>query len=228
VPDRARPPGEGRPPRSGGAAGARPPVDPRQPPRAAATAPPSTDGRPPATARLFVALDLPAAVRDALVVWRGPLLAREAVLRPLPTEALHVTLCFLGERPAEAIGPLGELVARGAGPVEGLALGVPLWLPRRRPRLLAVALEDRHGELGALQERLMAALVEGGWAQRDTRPYLPHVTVARVRRGEAPRAGGELPAPSSEAFSGAAVTLYRSRLGRGPAHYEAQRRVELA
>jgi 2'-5' RNA ligase len=183
----------------------------------------------PATARLFVALDLPGAVRDGLVAWRGPLLAREPALRAVPPEALHVTLCFLGERPPDAIEPLGAIVDGCAGPVEGLALGAPLWLPRRRPRLLAVALEDRHGELGALEQRLMDALVAGGWAQRDTRPYLPHVTVARVRRGEGPRSGaGELEPPPPCAFGGAAVVLYRSHLGRGPARYEAQRRVELA
>jgi RNA 2',3'-cyclic 3'-phosphodiesterase len=221
---RADPPAGGRPSES----------------RAGAIARSSTDGRPgsaecrlhlpgaEATARLFFALDLPDGARDALVAWRGALLARETALRPVPAAALHVTLCFLGERPAEAIEPLGELVARCAAPVEGLALGAPLWLPRRRPRLLAVALDDRHGELGALQERLMDALVAGGWAQPETRPYLPHVTVARVRRGEAPRAGGELEPPTPCAFGGAAVALYRSHLGRGPARYEALRRAELA
>jgi RNA 2',3'-cyclic 3'-phosphodiesterase len=146
----------------------------------------------------------------------------------VPAEALHVTLCFLGERPAEAIEPLGEVAGECAGPIEGLALGAPLWLPRRRPRLLAVALEDRHGRLGVLQQRLMDALVGGGWTQPETRPYLPHVTVARVRRGEAPDGGGALEPPSPCAFAGAAVVLYRSHLGRGPARYEPLRRVELA
>jgi len=217
VPARARPPADGQPPGRGADASARPSGDGRAPEPGAT-----------ATVRLFVALDLPEAARAALVAWRGPLLAREAALRPVPAEALHVTLCFLGERPAAAVEPLGEVVARCAGPVEGIALGAPLWLPRRRPRLLAVALEDRHGELGALQERLMDALVAGGRAQRETRPYLPHVTVARVRRGEAPRAGGELDPSPPCAFGGAAVALYRSHLGRGPARYEALRSVKLA
>jgi RNA 2',3'-cyclic 3'-phosphodiesterase len=180
------------------------------------------------TARLFVALELPAAVRDALVAWRGALLAAEPALRPVLADALHVTLCFLGQREERAIEPLGEIVAGCAGPVEGLALGAPLWLPRRRPRLLAVTLEDHHGALGALEERLMDALSADGWQQRDTRPYLPHVTVARVRRGAAPDLAAVLTPPPPCAFGGAAVVLYRSHLGGGPARYEAQRRVELA
>jgi RNA 2',3'-cyclic 3'-phosphodiesterase len=180
--------------------------------------------------RLFVALDLPAAARDALVAWRDPVMERTPALRPIPREALHVTLCFLGEREPQAVEPLGRIVRDCAGSVEGLGLGAPLWLPRRRPRLLAVALEDHHGALGALQERLMDALVIGGWAQRDARPYLPHVTVARVRRGESPRPRDEEPEqpPGPGAFCGAAVALYRSHLGHGPARYEALTRVELA
>jgi 2'-5' RNA ligase len=176
------------------------------------------------TVRLFIALDLPDAVVAALVAWRTPLLNGIDGLRAVRPEALHATLCFLGARPPEAIEQLGTIVAScaaSAGGVAGLALGEPLWLPRRRPRVLAVALEDRHGALGALQERLVGELVAGGWHDPETRPYLPHVTVARVRGHEAgppPRAA--LPAPPPLAFDGAALTLYRSRLGPAGARYE--------
>jgi hypothetical protein len=54
------------------------------------------------------------------------------------------------------------------------------------------------------------------------------VTVARVRGGT-PRGLGreELPAPEPLPFSGAAVTLYRSRPTSGGATYEPLARVEL-
>lgn len=177
------------------------------------------------TARLFIALDLPPAVADALVAWRAPLLAGDG-LRAVDPGALHATLCFLGERPELAVPPLAALVEACAGSAAGLALGAPLWLPRHRPRVLAVALEDRHGELGALQERTLAALADGGWHEPDPRPYLPHVTVARVR-GEARVAPVELAAPPPMAFDGAALSLYRSRLGGDGARYESLTRVEL-
>ena len=57
-------------------------------------------------------------------------------------------------------------------------------------------------------------------------PRRPHVTVARVRRGAAPRQRG-LPDAPSASFAGEAVTLYRSWLGGGPARYEALERVPL-
>lgn len=171
-------------------------------------------------ARLFVALDLPAPIVEELVAWRAPVLRETEGLRAVPPESLHVTLAFLGAKPEMAIAPLSELVvscAAGAGGVAGLALGEPLWLPRHRPRVLAVALEDRHGRLAALQASLVERLVAGAWHEPEARPYLPHVTVARVRGRPAAE---DLPAPPRLAFDGAAVVLYRSRPSPAGARYE--------
>lgn len=181
-------------------------------------------------ARLFVAVDLPPAVVDALVAWReSAIAAADGALRPVAPESLHVTLCFLGERPEAAIAPLSALVEACAGPAAGLALGAALWLPRARPRVLAVALDDRHGELGALQVRVMTALDADGWHEPDPRPYLPHVTVARVRGdGRAAAAARRLEDPPPLAFDGAALALYRSHLTSDGAGYVAQTRVVLA
>lgn len=174
------------------------------------------------SARLFVALDLPDAVVEKLAAWRAPLLRDARDLRALPPEALHVTLAFLGAMPEEAIAPLAALAAscaQDAREVSGLALGEPLWLPRRRPRALAVAIEDRHGRLAELQGRLVGQLAADGWHDPETRPYLPHVTIARSRGSAAARAR-HLPAPPSLAFAGAAVVLHRSHLSPEGARYE--------
>lgn len=178
--------------------------------------------------RLFVALDLPPAVVAALVAWRRPLVGEGTALRPLPEASLHVTLCFLGERPAAAVAPLATLVEACAAPVAGIALGEALWLPRRRPRLLAAALDDREEQLGALHDRLLARLVAEGWHEPDARPYLPHVTVARVRGRGAGSRPAAVPAPPPLAFEGAALTLYRSHLGGEGARYEPLARRILA
>jgi len=172
--------------------------------------------------RLFVALELPDPVVRALVAWRAQLLHESGALRAVAPEALHVTLAFLGWKPEEATAPLAELVeacAAGVGGVAGLALADALWLPRRRPRVLAVALEDRHGQLAALQRRLVERLAAGGWHEPEARGYLPHVTVARVRHGASARARA-LPAPPALAFDGTAVVLYRSHLSQAGARYE--------
>jgi 2'-5' RNA ligase len=172
--------------------------------------------------RLFVALALPGAVREALEGWRGRALARGRGLRAVSATGLHVTLCFLGAQPSEAVAGVlaaasGALGGCGAAP---LALGEPLWLPRRAPRVLAVGIRDPSGRLAAVHDRLATALVAGGWYARERRPFLAHVTVARVPRGV--RVGAPaLDPPPPVAFTGDAVVLFRSRLGQGGARYEA-------
>ena len=76
-------------------------------------------------------------------------------------------------------------VAGGGAP--RLALGDALWLPPRRPGVLAVAVDDLDGTLGRLQASLSSALGSGGFHRPEKRAYRPHVTVARVRRGAAIR-----------------------------------------
>jgi len=61
-------------------------------------------------------------------------------------------------------------------------------------RVLTIALDDPDGRLGAVQQAVVEAMVAVAGHEPEARPFLPHVTVARVRRGQrAPR--GELPAP---------------------------------
>ena len=196
-----------------------------------------SDGR----LRLFVALALPAPIRNELVRWRERFgTDSNPRLRPMSPEALHVTLCFLGWQPQAAVDRIAAAcgVLRSETPVP-LALGGAVWLPRRQPRVLAVELSDPEGALVRAQSRLSAALSEGGWYQPERRPYLAHVTVARVagrptsvKRGSplarAASAVQKLTPPSRLEFRGSDVVLYRSRLQRGGAQYEALGRVELA
>jgi 2'-5' RNA ligase len=176
--------------------------------------------------RLFVAVDLPREVRGELAGWARERAGELDVLRLVPEESLHVTLAFLGWRPASEAGHVGRVALAGAEPVRALALGSGTWLPPRRPRVLAVDLEDPDGRLGALQARVSQALTAEAGYEPEARPFRPHVTVARVRRGERARAG-ELPAPRPVRFEPEALTLYRSRLSRAGAEYEPLARAEL-
>ena len=178
------------------------------------------------SARLFAALELPAPVRDALGAFGRAAAADDFALRAVRDDALHVTLAFLGHRGLDDIDPAREAVREVAAAVPDLWLGEPLWLAPRRPHVLTVEVADATGALLALQERVVAALVEAVGYEPDRRRFRPHVTVARVRRGAAPRQRG-LPDAPSASFAGEAVTLYRSWLGGGPARYEALERVPL-
>lgn len=179
--------------------------------------------------RLFVALELAAEAREELVRWRSLALGsgNDAAVRTVAPEDLHVTLCFLGAQPQSALGRVLEVCAGVASLAPAaLRLGDALWLPRRAPRVLAVGLEDDQERLGDVQARLSSWLAAGGWYAPEARPFLPHVTVARVRRG-ARLSSRELVAPEPVAFAGRRVCLYRAQLGRAQAHYEVLGGVEL-
>jgi 2'-5' RNA ligase len=200
------------------------------------------------TLRLFVALELPDPVRRAVGEWAGAELARTEGLRLVDDDALHVTLCFLGATPAselDAISVACREAAAGHPPLR-LSLGPVLALPRRRPRAVAIGVvagteeggRGRAGdaadvtdvtELGALQGALSARLAAGGWYRPEARPFLAHLTVARVRsrsRIDA-RALDRVRPIETPAFVAETVTVFRSRTRPGGAQYEALARVAL-
>jgi 2'-5' RNA ligase len=173
-------------------------------------------------ARLFVALDLPATARDALAEWRDELIAGRDDLRPTRPETLHVTLAFLGWR---AEGDVERVSATALGAAEGLPVPVltPGGLravPAGSPRVFALDLEDEDGRAGALQDAVSAALSAERLYKPEPRPFWPHVTLARVRKGE--RAAAPLPDRSLglDAFEAPEVVLYRSTLKSSGAVYD--------
>jgi 2'-5' RNA ligase len=107
-----------------------------------------------------------------------------------------------------------------------LTIAGALLLPPRRARVLCAALTDPDGTLVALQQRVSDGLEAEGLYTPEKRPFRAHATVARLRSGA--RSPRDLPdglAPEPLEFHVAAVTLYRSHLGRGGARYEALHRV---
>jgi RNA 2',3'-cyclic 3'-phosphodiesterase len=186
------------------------------------------------SARLFAALDPPPETAELLAAWargltRGELGQRGAGMRVLEAVSLHLTLCFLGERPLAEVDALAGTVGEVAG--EGceleLELGAPVWLPPRRPRALAVEAHERSGELERLQRALAAALLSPARVEHAPRRFRAHITVARLRAGV--RAGGHAPLPPTPAlrFTASEAVLYRSWLEPQGARYEALVRAAL-
>lgn len=145
--------------------------------------------------RLFVALNLPAELRASLYAT-----VREATA-PLVEEApravawvpepnLHVTVRFLGARPAALVEPLREALdlAASAVHVHDLALGGLGAFPGiQRPRVLWIGIE-MNVALAALYQKVDDACWRLGIV-REARPFHPHVTIGRVRMGARVPAG---------------------------------------
>jgi RNA 2',3'-cyclic 3'-phosphodiesterase len=185
-------------------------------------------------ARLFVALDLPEALREGIVAWGGREL-RDPALRVVPPQSLHVTLAFLGYLPERAIEPLREMVAELETPAPTIALGNPIAKPSsKRPRVLTLPV-DSSGTV-ALQAELEEALVAKRLYKPEKRPFWPHVTVARVKpesRGSGrpmrvSKLPGALPQSLMQPAGAIRVALYRSELNPQGARYVPLAQVELS
>jgi RNA 2',3'-cyclic 3'-phosphodiesterase len=178
--------------------------------------------------RLFVALELPGAAREALSRWEARALHGVDRARAITPTDLHATLCFLGWRASGEIEAIRDACAvLRAYPAPELGLGEARSLPPRRPRVLAVELEDASGALARAQGALSEVLEAGGWYKPEKRAFLAHVTVARLGRG-AQVHRRTLPDPPELTFRASRVSLYRSRLLRSGARYEPLASVELA
>jgi len=162
--------------------------------------------------RLFLALRLPDDVVGAVAGWQ----ARElegAGVRIVPRENLHVTLAFLGSRPARELPAILDVLGRAAADAEPPRFEVSGYRETRSVGMLTLA--DRAGAATALAERLHDDLEQLGVYRRETRPWLPHVTVLRFR--QRPRLRPETP-PLGWVSSDAAAFL--SRLHPTGARYE--------
>lgn len=179
------------------------------------------------SARLFVAVELGADDREALAEWGREVIGEDPGLRPVAVDNLHLTLAFLGHRSLAELEDVAGLVdGFDVGPAPDLRTAGALWLAPRRPHVLTVAIGDDSGRLGRLHGRLWDGLEAIGLV-REERPFRPHVTVARVRRGWSISPQPPVPAPARP-LTARSVVLYRAYLGggRGGPEYEAQARAE--
>jgi len=135
--------------------------------------------------RLFVALEIPAAVRDNLtaqVAELRELSAKVADKRPrwVRPENLHVTLKFIGEvAPTKLAGIRDALSAiRSDGPVEIKFRGLGFFPNEQHPRVLWAGL-DVSANLPPLAGDVDVALETQGIA-RERRSFMPHLTLARI------------------------------------------------
>ena len=159
--------------------------------------------------RLFLALELPDRVTAELGEWTAEHLGEARAV-----ESFHVTLAFLGARPRGELDGILAALRESATESAPIALEPLRYRETRSVGMLVLADED--GAATGLASRLQERLERLDVYERESRPWLPHVTVVRFR--ERPRLSPPVPAIGRFAPSGAAA--YLSRLRRSGAHYE--------
>ena len=160
--------------------------------------------------RLFLAVRLPAGAVEELAAWQARALRGGRIV---PRENLHITLAFLGSRPAGELPAILDVLRRAATDAEPARFDVTGYRETRSVGMLTLA--DEAGGAARLARRLHDELEELGVYRREARPWLPHVTVLRFR--ERPRLRPELPALGWVSSDAAA---FLSRLHPSGARYE--------
>lgn len=134
------------------------------------------------TWRSFVALDLSPAAKAALAHLQEHLRRKGLALAYTHMEDAHLTLAFLGEvRPPviDALKPRLDEVAAGCDGFE-LKLGAGGFFgPPSSPRVAWVGVEESP-VLMALQSAVAGAVRATG-IELESRPFHPHLTVARIK-----------------------------------------------
>jgi RNA 2',3'-cyclic 3'-phosphodiesterase len=162
--------------------------------------------------RLFCALQLPGETIDELTSWQALCLPRG---RLVPPKNLHVTLAFLGSRPAGEVPAITDALraaSAAAGPVELQPVRY-----RETRGVGMIVLKDVTGAATSLAEDLAARLERLGAYRSERRPWLSHVTVLRFKE----RAGLDPEITNIRSVHVVRSALYRSLLGPGGATYDA-------
>ncbi|HVW89400.1 MAG TPA: RNA 2',3'-cyclic phosphodiesterase [Gaiellaceae bacterium] len=169
--------------------------------------------------RLFCALQLPGAALDEVGEWQERAL-RGAAGRVVPRGNLHLTLAFLGSRPAAELDGIAEAlrVASALAPAE-IELRPLRYRETRggRSGVGMIVLEDVSGAATALAGDLQRRLEALGVYRRERRTWLPHLTVVRFRSPE----GLRPEVANMRSVRVVRSALYRSSLGHGGARYDA-------
>jgi 2'-5' RNA ligase len=179
--------------------------------------------------RLFVAIELPDAISEALEAPLRSLDPLDSVVRRSQRSGIHLTLAFLGVVDSTRVPEIASRLrsaTTGAAPFTVEVTGAGMFPSVSRPQVLWVGIGgDDRPKLVELAGRVANQLRQVG-REPEKRAFHPHLTLGRVRRPPRPteqqvlrewlaewrdRTYGQLPV--------SAVSLMRSQLSKGPPTY---------
>ena len=197
------------------------------------------------TRRLFIAIELPEAWKQALQALQDRMQAalttdprtKGVRVRWVRPEGIHLTLKFLGEVPAGRLDAIERALASAVPQAPGFQLAlfsVGSFSDRRAPRVIWAGIAEtppgsqqaQHTELFRLVEQVETWLAAAGFP-RERRSFAPHLTLARLPEDLSPplreavaAVTNAFNASDAPAFTVDRVSLMRSHLGPGGARYE--------
>jgi len=185
--------------------------------------------------RLFIALDIDNAIRDRIRTFLEGVRDFAPEARWVRAESLHITLKFIGEKPAETAEAIKQsLAAIRADPIPLVFRGYGFFPTPKSPRVFWIGLEAE-SQLTRLVEAVEEATAALG-IPKEAHAFSPHLTLARGgggsgaprwRKGDGPnrifqRLQEKLaarPMPEFGTMTAREFFLYQSQLSREGSHY---------
>jgi 2'-5' RNA ligase len=193
--------------------------------------------------RIFIALDLDEAIRERIDGFIEGVRGFAPDARWVLPESLHITLKFIGEKPAETVADIkGALSGVELAPFDLSLKGYGFFPTAKSARVFWVGIESgpQLRELAKTVDRITSAL----GIPKEDRLFSPHLTLARGggnsgapgwRKGDRPNRNfqflleklSRLPAPEFGTMTAREFFLYQSQLMRGGSRYTRLERFAL-
>ncbi len=133
--------------------------------------------------RLFVAVNFPLEIKQALVSFISELRGMPADVKWVGAQNLHLTVQFLGNTGADLAPRVVEALKRSVGGVSPFYLslgGVGVFPSKDRPRVFWAGVHGETAVLSELHRKVQKELGQLGFAP-DQKRFSPHLTLARLR-----------------------------------------------
>jgi len=148
--------------------------------------------------RSFIAIELSEEAKEGLARLRKELERDEhKFVKWVDLGGIHLTLKFLGNISSKRVAEITEAIeeaAQGISPFHLEISGLGAFPSLRQARVFWVGIGGEVDRLSRLQQNIDSALAALGFAKEE-RPFVPHLTLARIRQGASPperRSFGEL------------------------------------
>ncbi len=135
--------------------------------------------------RSFLAFELPAEIRRLLTTVSEAGRATPLNVRWVRPANIHLTVVFMGSVQEAHIDPIKEAAGRICRSVASFPIqmkGAGFFGSRRNPRVLWMGLGGDVERMSAFRDDLQKSLAPFG-IQEETRPFRPHLTLGRFRKG---------------------------------------------
>lgn len=133
--------------------------------------------------RLFIAVDVPAEIRDVIAQFQQKLRSLNADIKWVKPSAIHITLKFLGDTAPSKVEPIGRLLEKELRDTSCFNIqveGTGTFPNDNKPRVLWIGIQQGADKLIHIAGVIDKVFESVGF-EREKRAYSPHLTIGRVR-----------------------------------------------